>query len=137
MYRVHTYRCARIRRWVGRSKDTEPLPVRPFYRAYIIDTRYMIFGTDSDGIFLDHDERYEADTRTGRRQTSRNKCSERPYARCGYNIVHAELSAEMSFECQADMHVLERIPSRWIVNGRIKTEFVLGNAEHTGNKLYH
>jgi hypothetical protein len=39
MNRVPTYHCTRIRRWVYRSNDTEPLPLHPFYRGCIIDKR--------------------------------------------------------------------------------------------------
>src|SRR5277367_6332594 len=35
---AHTYRCARIRRSVERSNDTETLPLRPFCRDCIIAT---------------------------------------------------------------------------------------------------
>ena len=36
---AHTYPCIRMRRGVERSNDTEPLPLRPFCRGYIIATR--------------------------------------------------------------------------------------------------
>src|ERR1700676_5314921 len=36
---ARTYRCTRMRRWVERSNDTEPLPLRPFCRGCIIATR--------------------------------------------------------------------------------------------------
>ena len=39
MNRARTYRCTRIRRWVGRSNDTETLPLRPFCGGCIIATR--------------------------------------------------------------------------------------------------
>src|ERR1700693_5651944 len=45
---ARTYRCTRMRRWVERSNDTEPLPLRPFCRGYIIATRGYDFREGHD-----------------------------------------------------------------------------------------